>query len=351
MTGGTAWQCRNDPASPAAAGLFFRALMPGPMRRLALAVLCVPAIAAPAGVFGQPYPAKTVRVIIPYPPGGGNDIIGRAIADELTKRLGQQFIVDNRPGASTIIGAEAVARAAPDGYTLFVASQTTFAIVPNLRAKIPYDPVRDYEPVSLLATQPYTLVVHPSLPVTTVKQFIALAKSRPGKIEYASPSIGTGGHLSAELFKVMTGTDLLHIPYKGAGPAIADLLGGHVSVMFATASSVHPQIVNGKLRALGTSAAKRTAALPKVPAIAESVPGFETTQWIAMHGPRGTPREVVERLNAAISASVKAPEFRERMNSQGYDAESSTPQQLAERIKNELARFGKLIKAIGLKDQ
>jgi len=318
---------------------------------LALIALCAAATVLPDTVFAQIYPAKTVRIIIPYPPGGGNDIIGRAIADELTKRLGQQFIVDNRPGASTIIGAEAVARAAPDGYTLFVASQTTFAIVPNLRSKLPYDPARDFEPVSLLATQPYTLVVHPSLPVTTVKQLIALAKSRPGKIEYASPSIGTGGHLSAELFKVKTGTDLLHIPYKGAGPAVADLLGGHVSVMFATASSVHPQVVNGKLRALGTTSAKRTAALPQVPTIAETVPGFETTQWIAMHGPRGTPREVVERLNTAISASMKSPEFRERMNSQGYDAESSTPQQLAQRIKSEFARFGKLIRDIGLKDQ
>jgi len=315
------------------------------MKLLAIFALCVAAVA-------QGYPAKTVRIIIPYPPGGGNDIIGRAIADELTRRLGQQFIVDNRPGASTIIGAEAAARAAPDGYTLFVASQTTFAIVPNLKAKIPYDPVRDYEPVSLLATQPYTLVVHPSLPVSTVKELIALAKSQPGKIAYASPSIGTGGHLSAELFKVMTGTDMLHVPYKGAGPAIADLLGGHVPVMFATASSVHPLVVNGKLRALGTTSAKRTVALPSVPAIAESgVPGFETTQWIAMHGPRGMLREAVERLNAAISASMKSPEFRERMNSQGYDAEASTPQELAARIKSELARFGKLIKAIGLRDE
>lgn len=322
------------------------------MKLLNPVVLCVAALAAAGPAAAQNYPAKPVRIIIPYPPGGGNDIIGRAIADELTRRLGQQFIVDNRPGASTIIGAEAVARAAPDGYTLFVASQTTFAIVPNLRTKLPYDPVRDYEPVSLLATQPYTLVVHPSLPAISVKQLIALAKARPGKIEYASPSIGTGGHLSGELFKVMTGTDLLHIPYKGAGPAIADLLGGHVPVMFATASSVHPQVVNGKLRALATTSARRTAALPQVPTIAESgVPGFETMQWIAMHGPRATPREVVERLNAAIAASVKAPEFRERMNSQGYDAESSTPRQLAERIKSELARFGKLIKAIGLKDQ
>lgn len=310
------------------------------------------ALAAALAHAQQIYPAKTVRVIIPYPPGGGNDIIGRAIADELTRRLGQQFIVDNRPGASTIIGAELAARAVPDGYTLFVASQTTFAIVPNLRAKVPYDPLRDYEPISLLATQPYLLVVHPSLPVTTVKQLIALAKSRPGKIVYASPSIGTGGHLSAEMFKIMTGIDMLHIPYKGAAPAAADLVGGHVSVMFATTSSVHPLVVSGKLRGIAVTSLQRLGSLPNVPTIAESgVPGFETIQWVAMHGPRGTSHEVVERLNATIAASAKSQDFRSRMAAQGYEAESSTPQQLAARIKTELERFGKLIKAIGLKDE
>ncbi len=302
--------------------------------------------------FAQSYPAKTVRVIIPYPPGGGNDIIGRAIADELTRRLGQQFIVDNRPGASTIIGADLAARAVADGYTLFVASQTTFAIIPNLKARVPYDPVRDFDPVSLLATQPYLLVVHPSLPVTSVRQLVALAKARPGKIEYASPSIGTGGHLTAELFKIMTGTDMLHIPYRGAGPAVTDLLGGQVSVMFATTSSVHPLVVSGKLRGIAISSAQRSPSLPNVPTIAESsVAGFETIQWVGMHGPRGIPSVAVERLNVAIAASMKSREFRDRMAAQGYDAEASTPQQLAARIKNELERFGKLIKAIGLKDE
>ena len=317
-------------------------------RALMCCLLALGAVLAHA----QSYPSKTVRVIIPYPPGGGNDIIGRAIADELTRRLGQQFIVDNRHGASTIIGAELAARAAPDGYTLFVASQTTFAIVPNLRAKVPYDPMRDYEPVSLLATQPYLLVVHPSLPVTTVKQLVALAKSRPGKIVYASPSIGTGGHLSAELFKIMTGIDMLHIPYKGAAPAAADLVGGHVSVMFATTSSVHPLVVSGKLRAIAVTSMQRVESLPNVPTIAQSgVPGYETIQWIALHGPRGMSREAVERLNATVAASVKSQDFRDRMAAQGYDAEGSTPQQLTARIKSELERFGKLIKTIGLKDE
>jgi tripartite-type tricarboxylate transporter receptor subunit TctC len=317
------------------------------LRALASLILAACALSANA----QPaYPAKTVRVIIPYPPGGGNDIIGRAVADELTRRLAQTFFVDNRPGASTIIGAELAARAAPDGYTLFVASQTTFAIVPNLKAKVPYDPLRDFEPVSLLATQPYLIVVHPSLPVHTVKDLIAIAKAQPGKIMFASPTIGSGGHLSAELFKAQTRVDMLHIPYKGAGPAVADLLGGQVPLMFATTSSVHPQVLAGKLRAVAITSAQRHPTLTNVPTVAETLPGFETIQWIAMHGPRGTPQAVIERLNSTITATAKSKEFRDRMASQGYDAASSTPQQLIARIKGELERFGKLIKSIGLKD-
>jgi tripartite-type tricarboxylate transporter receptor subunit TctC len=323
------------------------ALPDASLRALTLLILAGCAFSASA----QPaYPAKTVRVIIPYPPGGGNDIIGRAVADELTRRLAQTFFVDNRPGASTIIGAELAARAAPDGYTLFVASQTTFAIVPNLKAKVPYDPLRDFEPVSLLATQPYLIVVHPSLPVHTVKDLIAIAKAQPGKIMFASPTIGSGGHLSAELFKAQTRVDMLHIPYKGAGPAVADLLGGQVPLMFATTSSVHPQVVASKLRAVAITSAQRHPTLTNVPTVAETLPGFETIQWIAMHGPRGMPQTVVERLNTTIAATAKSKEFRDRMASQGYDAASSTPQQLTARIKSELERFGKLIKSIGLKD-
>jgi len=186
---------------------------------------------AAAPVVAQTYPAKSVRVIVPYPPGGGNDIIARAVVDELSRRTAQQFYVDNRPGASTIIGAELAIKAPPDGYTLFVSSQTTLAIVPNLKTKVPYDPLRDFEPVSLLATQPYLVVTHPSLPVHNVAQLAALAKSRPGKIVYASSGIGTGGHLSGELFKMMTRTDMLHVPYKGGAQAVNDLVGGHVSVI------------------------------------------------------------------------------------------------------------------------
>ena len=319
----------------------------------AVAFACVLLALCASQAVAQPaYPSKAVRVIVPYPPGGSNDIIARAVADELTKRMGQHLLVDNRPGASTIIGAELAAKAAPDGYTLMVGSQTTFAIVPNLKAKIPYDPQRDFEPVSLLATQPYLLVVHPSLPVTTVNQLVALAKANPGKIAYASPSVGTGGHLSAELFKIMTGSSMLHVPYKGASPAVTDLLGGHVSLMFATMSSVHPLAMSGKLRPVAVTSSKRSPALPNVPTVAESgIPGYETTQWIAMMAPRATPRNVIDRVNSEVAAGLKSAELRDRLASQGYNPESSTPQQLADYIKAELARYGKLIKTIGLKDE
>jgi len=293
-----------------------------------------------------------VRVIVPYPPGGGNDIIARAVVDELSRRTSQQFYVDNRPGASTIIGAELAAKAPPDGYTLFVSSQTTLAIVPNLKSKVPYDPVRDYEPVSLLATQPYLVVVHPSLPVHNVRQLSALARAQPGKIVYGSSGIGTGGHLSAELFKVMTHTDMLHVPYKGGAQAVTDLLGGHVSVMFATMSSVYQQAMSDKVRPIAITSAVRSPAAPKVPTVAESgVPGYETVQWIAMSAPRATPKNIIDRLNAELAAGVKSPDLRERLSSQGYEPASSTPQQLGDYIKVEFARFGKLIKAIALKDE
>ncbi len=321
--------------------------------RTALYVLAVLLTsAASVSAWAQGYQAKTVRVIVPYPPGGGNDIIARAVTDELTKRTGQQFFVDNRPGASTIIGAELAAKAPPDGYTLLVSSQTTLAIVPNLKSKVPYDAVRDFEPVSMLATQPYLLVVHPSLPVRTVKELIALAKSRPGKIIYGSSGIGTGGHLSTELFKSMAQVDIVHVPYKGGAQAATDLMGGHVSLMFATMSSVYQQAMNGKLRAVAITSAKRSLAAPNVPTVAESgITGFETVQWIAMSAPRGTPKAVIDRLNTELIAGNNSPVLRERLSSQGYDPEVSTPQQLADYIKVEHARFGKLIRSIGMKDE
>ncbi len=323
-----------------------------PASRLLCLLAGAAVIFAAAPAAAQNYPAKQVRVIVPYPPGGGNDIIARAVTDELTKRTGQQFFVDNRPGASTIIGAELAMKSPPDGYTLFVSSQTTLAIVPNLKTKVPYDPVRDFEPVSMLATQPYLVVAHPSLPAHNVAQLIALAKSQPGKIVYASSGIGTGGHLSGELFKMMTHTDMLHVPYRGGAQAVTDLTGGHVSVMFATMSSVYQQAMSGRVRPIAITSARRSPAAPRVPTVAESgVPGYETVQWIAMSGPRGMPKSVVDKLHAELVAGNKSPELRERLSSQGYEPEVCTPQQLGDYIKLEFARFGKLMRAINLKDE
>lgn len=297
------------------------------------------------------YPARTVRIVVPYPPGGGIDIIGRAIAEELAGRLGQSVIVDNRPGASTVIGAEVAAKAPGDGHTLLVATQTTFGIVPHLRPKLPYDPVRDFEPVSLLATQPFLLVVHPSLPVRTLKELVAAAKAQPGRINYASPPTGSGAHLALEMVKQQTGIDLHYIPYKGSAPAVIDLLGGQIPVLFTTTSSVHAHVLSKRVRAVAISAPQRHPTLPDVPTMAETLPGFESSQWIALYASRGTPAAIVERLNAAIVAIAGAKSFRERMAAQGYDAESSTAQQLAARVRSELDRYGKLIRAIGLKDE
>lgn len=296
------------------------------------------------------YPTRAVRIVVPYPPGGGNDIIARAYADELTKRLAQQVIIDNRPGGSTIIGAELVAKAPPDGYTLLVSSHTTFAIVPNIRAKLPYDVVRDFEPVALLATQPLVLVVHPSLPARDIRQLIALAKAQPGVLTYSTSGVGTGGHFCAELLNTMTGVEIRHIPYKGSAPALTDLVGGQVSMTFTSVAAVQAFVRNGRLRLLAVTSAKRSPLAAQTPTIAESgVPGYDMRGWNAMVAPRMTNSVVIERLNAEITATIKSPEARERLAGQGYEPEAGTPQQLGEMIKSELARYGKLVKAVGMK--
>jgi tripartite-type tricarboxylate transporter receptor subunit TctC len=327
---------------------------PGEALSLRTVIACAGAalaLAAPQVLAQSGYPTKPIRVVVPYPPGGGNDIIGRIAAEELTKRLGQQAVVDNRPGGSTVIGAEIVSKAPADGYTLFVTSHTTFAFMPNLRSKLPYHPVRDFEPVSLLATQSFVLVTHPSVAAKIVKDVIALAKARPGELTFASSGTGTGTHFSGEQLKVLTGIDLRHIPYKGGGPALNDLIGGHVSMGFGSIASTLPFAKQGKLRMIGLTSAKRSPAVPDVPTIGESVPGYEMTPWNAMFAPKGTPRAVVERLNREVVAGIRSPQVAERLMALGYDAAASTPQELAAHVKVELVRYGKLIKAIGFKDE
>ena len=318
--------------------------------RPALAAALVLLAAAPS-LAQQPYPTRPIRIVVPYPPGGGNDIIGRVAAEELTKRLGQQAVVDNRPGGSTVVGAEIVVKAPADGYTLFVTSHTTFAFMPNLRPKLSYHPIRDFEPVSLLATQSFVLVIHPSLAAKTVSDVIALAKAKPGELTFASSGVGTGTHFSGEQLKVLGGIDIRHIPYKGGGPAINDLIGGHVSMGFGSIASTLPFVKQGKLRMIGITSARRSPAVPDVPTIGETIKGYEMTPWNAMFAPRGTPRAIVDRLNRETVAGIRSPEVGQKLAALGYDPAASTPEQLGEHVKLEIVRYGKLIKAIGFKDE
>jgi len=315
--------------------------------RLALCVLlAVPALAAQAA---EKYPVRPVRFVIPFPPGGGNDILGRAFAERLGERLGQQWVVDNRGGASSIIGAEIVARAPADGYTLLLGTNSTLAVVPSLRRKLPYDPIKDYDPISMMSSSPYLLVVNPGFEAMSVKELIALAKSKPGQLNFASPGHGTSNHLSFEMFKMMAGIDITHIPYKGTSAMITDLLGGRASVMLVSTASVRPHVLSGRLRALGISTAKRSPAMPEVAPIAESgVPGYDTASWVGLMAPRGTPPAILARLNADIAAVLQGGDLREKLASQGFVPEPSTQQHFARHIRTELERFRALVLAAGI---
>ncbi len=317
-----------------------------------LAACCLTiTLAAPAQA-AEKYPVRPIRFVIPFPPGGGNDILGRAFAERLGERMGQQWVVDNRGGASTIIAAEIVARAPADGYTLLLGTNTTLAVVPSLKEKLPYDPIKDYDAISLMSQSPYLLVVHPGFPAKTVKDLIALAKARPGQFNYASPGFGTSNHLSFELFKSMAGIDLLHVPYKGTGQAISDLMGGQVPIMLASTASVRPLVLAGKLRALGISTATRSPAMPEVPTIAESgLPGFSTASWVGLIAPRGLAPAIIARLNSEIAAVIKSGDLHDKLALQGFVMEASTPQQFAAHIKDELGRFRKLVKAAGIREE
>jgi tripartite-type tricarboxylate transporter receptor subunit TctC len=301
---------------------------------------------------GQAYPLRPVRFVIPFPPGGGNDILGRAFAERLSERLGQQWVVDNRGGASSIIGAEIVARAPADGYTLLLGTNSTLAVVPSLRGKLPYDPVRDYDPVSLMSSSPYLLVVNPGFEARTLNELIALAKAKPGQLNFGSPGYGTSNHLAFEMFKFMAGIDITHIPYKGTSAMITDLLGGRVSVMLVSTASVRPLVLAGKLRALGISTAKRSPAMPEVTPIAESgVPGFNNASWVGLVAPRGTPPAIIKRLNAEINRVINEGDLKDMLASQGFVPDGSTPQEFAAHVRDELARYRKLVKDAGIKPE
>jgi tripartite-type tricarboxylate transporter receptor subunit TctC len=313
-----------------------------------LAAVCF-AFAFIATAFAQPYPSKPIRIVVPYPPGGFNDTLGRTLAAKFTEAWGQPAVVENKPGANTVIGTDFVAKAAPDGYTLLIVA-FPFAVTPSLLKNMPYDTVKDFAPIAWAAVSPNALVVNPSLPVKNVAELIALAKAKPGTLSYASTGNGSSNHISMELFKSLAGVDIVHIPYKGSGPAVTDLLGGQVQLMFDNAPNVMPHVKAGKLRALGMSSAKRSSFAPDIPTVAEAgVPGYEVAVWFGVVAPAGTPREIVQKLNAEVLRILAMPDVRERFQSQGVEPVGSTPEQFGEHIKSQMAKWGKVVQDAGVK--
>jgi tripartite-type tricarboxylate transporter receptor subunit TctC len=298
-----------------------------------------------ASAVAQQYPVKPIRLVLPYPPGGGSDTIGRPLAQKMSEGLGQQVVVENRGGAGGNIGMEAVARSAPDGYTIVLALTAQLAVNPALFSKVPYDPLKDYAPITLLGSGGYILVVHPSLPVKTVKELIALAKTRPGQIAYSSSGNGSGGHLAAELLDSMAGIKMLHVPYKGGGPALMDLIAGQVQVLFSTQLASWPHVQSGRIRALASSIAKRPASLPDLPTVAEAgVPGFDAGVWYGVLAPAGTPRDIVMRLNSEVVRVLNQPDYRNLLVNNTIEPIGSPPEELSRYIRSELVKWAKVVK-------
>ena len=304
------------------------------------------ALALPAHAADQ-YPNRPLRLLVPYAPGGPVDIVGRLVGLKLGERLGQQIIIDNRAGAGGNIALEIVAKAAPDGYTLLMGANGPIAINPSLYKNMPVDTEKDFAPVSMVASSAMVLVVHPSVTAGSVKDLIQLAKTRPGQINYASSGSGSTAHLSSELFRNMAGVRLTHIPYKGAGPALADLVGGQVQTMFTGISSTLPYVKTGRLKALAVSSEKRLPILPDVPTVAEDLPGYEVLTWYGLFAPAGTSRAVIQTLNQAITAAFATPDAQARLSALGADASVNQPQQFAASIRTERAKWAKIIKESG----
>jgi tripartite-type tricarboxylate transporter receptor subunit TctC len=298
-----------------------------------------------------PYPVKPVRLIVPFAPGGGTDVVARAIAPRLSEMWSQQVVVDNRGGASTIIGTDLAAKAPPDGYTLLMGT-TTLAINPSLRRKLPYDTLKDLEPVTQAAFQAYVLAVHPSVPARDVKEFIALARAKPGTLNFGSPGTGSGSHLAGELFAMLSGVRLTHVPYKGSGPALTDLLGGQIQLIFGTILSTFPHVRSGRLRALGVSSPKRSAVMPDVPTIPEGgVAAYGATSWNGVLTPAGVPKPILAKLNADIVDVLHSPEVRKRLAADGGEAVGNSAQEFRDHIHKEIAMWAKVVKAAGMKPE
>ena len=303
-----------------------------------------------AGAAAQEYPVKAIRFIAPNLPGGPTDILARLIGQKLAESFGQPVVIENRAGAGGNIGTEAAAKSPPDGYTLVTGNNATFGANVSLYKHLAFDPIKDFAPVALVATQPNILVVHPSLPVTSVRQLIVLAKARPGELNYAGSGMGAVAHLAAELFKSMAGVNIVHIPYKSAGPALIDVIAGQNQLMFATSLSVQPHIKSGKLRALAVTTAKRSRLMPELPTIAEAgVPGFEAMTWHGVLTTGGTPPAIVSKLSAEINRILQLPDVRERLGSLGAEIIGGTPREFAAHIKREIPKWAKVIKDAGVR--
>ncbi len=316
--------------------------------RVLLFAAALATVAAAVPARAQTWPAKPIRLIVPYPPGGTTDLLGRGIGQKLSESLGQQVVIENRPGAGGSIGADLAAKSKPDGYTLLLGTIATHAINPNLYPDNPYDPAKDFAPVALVATMPNLLVVNPSVPAKSVRELIALARSKPGALAFASAGSGTTQHLSGEIFKKMAGIDMLHIPYKGNAPAVTDLVGGQVQVMFDNIPISLQQVRAGKLRALAVTGPKRSGVLPDVPTIAEAaLPGYSVTSWFALFAPAGTPAAIVARLNKETNMALADRVLRQQLVNQGIEPSSGTAGQLAAHVQAELLRWKKIVAESG----
>jgi tripartite-type tricarboxylate transporter receptor subunit TctC len=297
------------------------------------------------------YPTRAVRLIVPSSPGGGTDISARILAPQLTQFLGQQVVVENRPGAGTMIGGEAVARAVPDGYTLLMGI-STLAINPAMYKKVSYDAIKDLAPISQAVSLSNVLVIHPSLPARNLKEFVAFAKARPGQINFASAGVGTSPHLSMELLLVLAKLNMLHVPYKGSGPGVTDLLAGHVPVMMPNMLSAQPHIKSGRIRALGVTGTKRAPGADDIPTIAEAgVPGYEAVQWYGVLAPAATPRDIITKLHTGVVRALQNPEVRQRLLNDGAEPVGSSPEEFAAYLRSETTKWAQVIKAAGIKPE
>jgi tripartite-type tricarboxylate transporter receptor subunit TctC len=320
--------------------------------RIAAAALFATAALHIGNAAAQAYPAKPIRLMVPFPPGGSTDIVARIVAQKLSAQLGQPVVVENRGGAGGTIGATVVAKAAPDGYSLLVGTTSTHVVAPSVYAKLEYDPVKDFAPVSLMAVTPYLLVVNPAVQAKTVKELVGLMRAQPGRLNYASAGVGSTTHLAMEMLKFASGTFALHIPYNGNGPAGAAVIAGQVEILFGSLPAVLPHARSGRVRALAVGTLKRSPSLPEVPTVAESgYPGFDASLWLAIMAPAGTPAPVIDRLHKEVVAAVSAPDTRDLLDKAGAEVLTSTPAELAAMIRDGVAKYARIVKVAGVQAQ